>query len=579
MILQKLYLYYQRLNKNPDSDIASPGYSTEKIHFALVIDRNGEVVRVMDLRETDGKKKYPKRLVVPQIFEKRTSGKKANFLWDNSKYVLGIDVEKTQDALECFNVFKHYHSENGKNCTDEGYKALLSFLDKWKPEDVENLDYKEEIPGSNIVFKFEDDTNIFLHERSELKKLLTEIRAQNEKAATSQCLVSGEEQPIPNIHPSIKGVKGAQSSGAAVVSFNIDSFNSYNKKQNFNAPIGETAAFSYTTALNHLLRKDSRQKIQIADATTVFWTERESPAEDILGFALDPETLSEGDDKKVFDFLDAARDGRKAEGMDPAVGFYILGLAPNASRLSVRFWYVSTVGEIQKRLGEHYADMAIIRNFPERESEYPGLWRLLRETAVLKKTDNINPLLSGAFMRAILTGERYPREILSASLERIRADGDLNYYRASLIKGYLTRNSRKGNLKWEVKMGLNTELKDKGYRLGRLFAVLEKVQEEANPGLNATIKDRYFSSASATPRAVFPQLIRLSQHHFPKLDGGRKTNMEKLVQEILDEVENFPAHLDLEEQGMFALGYYQQRKDLFTSKKSDNSQEDKGDDE
>ncbi|MCL4408105.1 MAG: type I-C CRISPR-associated protein Cas8c/Csd1 [Thermotogae bacterium] len=567
MILQKLYLYYQRLNQNSESEIAPPGYSTEKIHFAIVINKKGEVVRVMDLRETDGKKKYPKLLVVPQIFQKRTSGKKANFLWDNSKYVLGIDKEKSQDALECFEIFKLYHAEMGKNCVDEGYKALLLFLEKWKPENIENLDYKEDIPGSNIVFKFEDDANIFLHERSALKQLLMKIRSQNETATVSQCLVSGEDQPIPNIHPSIKGVKGAQSSGAAIVSFNIDSFNSYNKKQNFNAPIGETAAFSYTTALNHLLDRNSRQKIQIGDTTTVFWAERQSPIEDFFGMALDPESTFGSDNKEVFDFLNAARDGKKIEKIDPEIGFYILGLAPNASRIAVRFWYASTVGEIENALGQHYSDMRIDRNFPEKENEYPGIWRLLKETAVLGKSDNINPNLSGAFVRSILTGDYYPYEILSETLERVHADGDVNYYRASLIKGYLSRKYRKRNLRLEVNMSLNTGLKDPGYLLGRLFAVIEKVQEEANPGLNATIKDRYFSSASATPRAIFPQLIRLSQYHFAKLDSGRKTNMEKLVQEIVDDVDTFPAHLDMEEQGMFVLGYYQQRKDLFTSKK------------
>jgi len=574
MILQKLYLYYQRLNKNSESKIAPPGYSTEKIHFALVLNKDGNVVQVLDLRENSGNKTFPKSLIVPESV-KRTNKLSPNFLWDNSKYVLGVDKKGSERAIECFNIFKSYHVEMGKNCSDEGYKALLSFLNNWKPEYLENLEHKEELLDSNIVFKFDEDKNLFLHERPLLKKLWMEIKSKNNSENFSECLVTGEWQPIARIHPPIKGVRGAQSSGAAVVSFNIDSFKSYGKDQNFNAPVGEEAAFAYTTALNHLLSKDSRQKIQIGDATTVFWTERDSPFEDYLGMALDLESTSGADNEEIYNFLNAARDGRKIEEIDPEVGFYILGLAPNASRLSVRFWYVSTVGEIESALGQHYSDMVIDRNFPEKESEYPGIWRLLRETAVLKKAENINPLLSGAFLKSILTGDYYPYELLSETLERIKADGDVNYYRASLIKGYLSRKYRKRNLRLEVNMSLNTELKDPGYMLGRLFAVVEKVQEEASS--NTTIKDRYFSSASSTPRAVFPQLMRLSQYHFAKLDAGRRTNMEKLVQEIVNNINTFPAHLDLEAQGMFVLGYYQQRKALFTKK--ENSKEEMNDDE
>jgi len=576
MILQELYYYYNRLNKEKSSGIAPPGYSSEGIHFALVINTEGEVVRVMDLREDDGKKKRSRTMIVPKKEGKRTSKIDPNFLWDNSKYVLGIATinekdseevknQKAQRAFQCFKEFRIYHEKFRENCTDEGFKAFLSFLEKWTPDKIENLDYKDEILDSNIVFKFEEDSNIFLHERSKLKELWENRKSSDDKI--SQCLITGKKLPIAVTHPPIKGVKGAQSSGAAIVSFNIPSFISYGKTQSYNAPISKEAAFAYTTALNYLLRKESRQKIQIGNVVTVFWAEKSTPLEDFLGFALDPKTISESDHKRIFDFLDAAKNGRRVESMRPDVNFYILGLSPNASRISIRFWYDSTVGEIVRHLGEHYSDMEIIQNFPDREFKYPGVFLLLKEIAPLKKAKNINPLLSGAFARSILSGDYYPLEILSETLERIRADGDLNYYRASLIKGYLARKKRKRKLRWEVKMGLNTELKDVSYRLGRLFAVLEKAQEEANPGIKATIKDRYFSSASSTPAAVFSQLIRLSQHHLAKLNGGRKTNMEKLIQEILSDVERFPTHLSLEEQGMFTIGYYQQRKELFTSKK------------
>lgn len=571
MILQKLYQYYQRLNQNSGSKVAPPGYSTEKIHFAIVLNKEGNVVQVLDLRETDRNKKIPKQLIVPQSV-KRTNAILPNFLWDNSKYVLGISKNKSDRAIECFNAFRDYHIELGKDLQDEGYKALLKFFEKWKPEDLEALGYKDEILNSNIVFKFEDDSNLFLHERQAIKELWINIKSQSNSSIVSGCLITGKQQPIARIHPSIKGVEGAPASGAAIISFNIDAFESYGKSQDFNAPVGEEAAFAYTTALNYLLGKNSHQKIQIGDVTTVFWTERKSPIEDFFGMALDPGTANESENKEIFDFLRAVRDGKKAEGIDPEIEFYILGLAPNKSRIAVRFWHASTVGEIETRLGEHYLDMKIERNFPESEREYPGVWLLLKETAKRDKTDNINPNLSSAFIRSILTGDYYPYEILSAILGRIWADRKINYYRASLIKGYLSRKYRKKNLRWEVDMSLNTEIKDPGYLMGRLFAVIEKVQEEAAPNLNTTIKDRYFTSASTTPRVVFPQLIKLSQYHFAKLDSGRRINMEKLVQEILNDIDTFPAHFNMDEQGMFVLGYYQQRRDLFTSKKV-NSQE------
>ncbi len=575
MILQKLYNYYQRIRENQDLEIAPPGYSSERIDFALVINRDGEVVRVMDLREGEGKKRRGRNMIVPKKEGKRTANVAPYFLWDNSKYVLGVDKidekapqeakdRKAKRAREYFKAFKNYHEDMGKDCQDEGFQALLNFLKKWTPDKIENFDYKEELPGSNIVFKFEEDNHIFLHERPQLKELWDNRKSSDDMIA--QCLITGSKGPIAKTHTPIKGVNGAQSSGAALVSFNIPSFISYDKTQSYNAPVSKKAAFAYTTALNFLLRRESHQKIQIAETTVVFWSERKNQLEDFLGFALDPQNVSESDNEKIFNFLQYAKNGRIYEEMDLDVEFYILGISPNASRLAIRFWYASTVREIVRHLGEHYSDMEIERNFPDRESKFPGIRRLLKETATLKNTQNINPLLSGAFARAILSGDYYPLEILSATLERIRMNGDVNYYRASLIKAYLARKHRKRNLKWEVKMGLNTELKDVNYRLGRLFAVLEKAQEEANPGIKATIKDRYFSSASSTPAAVFSQLIRLSQHHLAKLDPGRKTNMEKLIQEILNDIEKFPTHLGLEEQGMFVLGYYQQRKELFTKR-------------
>lgn len=308
--------------------------------------------------------------------------------------------------------------------------------------------------------------------------------------------------------------------------------------------------------------------MQIGDATTVFWTERASAVEDIFGYVLDPRrdaAVSAADAEKVVNYLKAVRAGKRPDKIeDDSMRFYILGLAPNASRLAVRFWYVDTVEAVNRHIGQHFADLTLVREY-DNQTEFPGIWQLLIETAPLKKSDNINPNLEGALMRSILEGNPYPTSLLAAVLERTRADHQMGYYRVALIKAVLKRNYRKE----EAAMALNEESKDVAYRLGRLFAVLEKAQEEAVPGANATIKDRYYGSASATPSVVFPQLIRLSQHHLAKLEPGPKIHKEQLLQAVLDGIDaarGFPSHLNLEEQGMFALGYYHQRKAFFTKK-------------
>jgi len=266
--------------------------------------------------------------------------------------------------------------------------------------------------------------------------------------------------------------------------------------------------------------------------------------------------------KDVRDFLEAARDGKKYSDISPDAKFFILGLSPNAARVSVRFWHISTVGDFKENIGQHFKDLQINRQF-DNDPEFPSIWRLLRETAVLKKTDNISPLLSGALTRSIMTGELYPKSLLSAVINRIRADHSINYLRAAMIKACLNRNFVKG-----VKMGLDVERTDIGYLLGRLFAVLEKTQKDAHEPikLNRTIRDSYYSSASATPRAVFPQLCRLAQHHIKKSKYGGIS--DRNIQEIMDKIEEFPPHLPLEDQGLFAIGYYHQRPELYKKSES-----------
>lgn len=559
MILQALNGYYDRLKADPESDIPLRGFSRQKIHFALLLNREGKLLQTVDLRQTQGKKLFPKQMTVPEPY-KRTVGIAPNFLWDNTGYVLGSDAKDNHKrASEMFAAFKKFHHSMGSDLNDEGMKAVLLFLDSWKPDDAVTLGRWDELAGSNVVFQLDGELG-YIHERPLLQSLWLKRLDATASDVMAHCLVSGEKTSVARLHPDIKGVKGAQAKGAAVVSFNLDAFLSYGKTQSFNAPVGESATFAYTTVLNHLLRPDSRQKVFIGDTTTVFWAERASPVEGFLGFVFDPRDDG-GDHQDVRLFLEAARDGKRLPEIDPDICFYVLGLSPNASRLSVRYWHVSTVGDMAEKIGLHFADLRIVKMF-ETDPDYPGMWQLLRETAVQRDSKNISPLLAGAVMRSMLTGATYPQSLLSATINRIRADQVINYLRAVIIKACLIRKNRLNNTQTEVTMTLDKQSTNTAYRLGRLFAALEKAQKDAVPGANTTIRDRYYGSASATPRIVFPQLMRLAQHHIQKSDYGRNT--DKLIEEIMEGISEFPAHLPLDDQGMFAIGYYHQRQAFYT---------------
>lgn len=574
MIIQALYEYYKRLEQDPNIHIPAFGFSNEKIHFVLVVDKSGKLVNVKDLREKIEKKNIARQLIVPAP-NKKSCGIDPNFIWGNTGYVLGADNKEHKDKnrlKKLFTEFKKFQHSLGNEIDDIGMDAILKFLDLWQPKGVKQLKYWEEMAGMNLVFQLDDERK-YIHEHPAIKERWIKYCRENQSDYKAFCLISGQKKSIARLHPSIKGIPPpAQSSGTSIVSFNLDSFCSYNKEQSFNAPVSEDITFNYTTALNSLLRFDSRQKVQIGDATTVFWAEGKTPIESFLKDILDPQNNNQADLGDIRRFLEAIREGKMSKEIENAknMKFYILGLSPNASRLSVRFWYISTIEDISRKLGQHFKDLAITRNY-DNEPEFPGMWHLLHETSVQGKSENISPLLSGAFMRSILTGLRYPSEILTAVLERIRADQKINYLRAALIKAYLIRNSRFQNKEERevVNMSLDKGEKNIGYRLGRLFAILEKAQKDAIPGANTTIKDRYYGSASATPAIVFPQLLRLAQHHIQKSEYG--INIDKQIEDVVQDIQKFPSHLSLEDQGIFALGYYHQKQDFY--KKSEKKEE------
>ena len=391
---------------------------------------------------------------------------------------------------------------------------------------------------------------------------------QKAAAADGQCLVTGKSATIARLHDiKIKGVNGAQSSGAAIVSFNLAAFESYEKSQSKNASVGEPAAFSYATALNYLLERQHRRRVQVGDTSVVFWAAQPSPAEDLFGFSLGGEAAEDNNRARE---LEAALE-LIAQGEHPLLRdgtpFYVLGLAPNASRLSVRFWYRDSVGAFLSHLQQHEQNLSIVRS-PRDPARLP-LWLLLAQTA--RESKEVSPLLGGALLRSILTATPYPESFLQALIRRNRAERDIRYPRAAAIKAVLIRNYQQ-----EITMSLNPDHPRPAYQLGRLFAALERNQENALRGINATVKDRFFGAASATPGTVFPRLIRMGQHHIAKLEGGYKVNAEKRVQAIMARIDAFPAHLDLVGQGLFSLGYYHQRQDFFTKKDKEPTQANEG---
>ncbi len=455
---------------------------------------------------------------------------------------------------------------------DPEYHAVCTFLAQWDPNTAAEHDTLTETSTGFGVFRIRGQTR-YVHEREAVqgwwRQQLDRLDAAD--SVTGQCLLTGEASTLARLHePKIKGVAGAQSAGASLVSFNESAYESYGRSQSYNAPVSEAAAFQYGTALNHLLRSESGRCIKIGDATTVFWTESPSPAEELFGFIADPGKVAAEDDAQkdaLRTLLKRIASGENVSDLgigDDDTPFYVLGLSPNAARLSVRFWYVSTLKELVSAIRQHFTDLDIVRS--DRDPEFPAVWQLLRETA--RESKDIPPLLSGAVMRAVLTGSAYPQMLFAAVIRRIRADREIRTVRASILKAFLNRNSRLNitPLSKEISMALDPDRPEPAYQLGRLFAELEKTQEDALPGINDTIKDRYFSAASATPGSVFPIILRTAQHHLKKLSVGTKIFHERAIQEICGRFDNFPSHLNLNGQGLFALGYYHQRQALFTKK-------------
>lgn len=573
MILQALTEYYHRI-AGADGNVAVDGFEKKEIPFLIIIDKDGKFVDIQDTRSGEGRKKIGRQFTVPRSV-KKTSGIAANFLWDTPAYVIGRpkpDPKKdTQKLLlrakQQQQAFIHrIKASSDQLGSDIGVAAVLSFLEKqdWRTLFSHPCWNEIEETGALVSFQLEGDKCLVCERPSVVHAI---SHKKKDREPDSICLITGEPDNPVRLHTAIKGVWGAQTSGANIVSFNLDAFKSYGKEQGENAPVGARAEFAYTTALNHLLKRGSHQRVQVGDASTVFWAEKKHPLEDVFAdlFGEPAKEDHAQDHKSLIAAFRAPQIGSRPE-LDPQTRFYVLGLAPNAARLAVRFWYEGTVRQVVDNIARHFDDCTIVHG--PNQPETLSIFRLLVATAIKEKSENIQPNLAGEFFRTILSGTPYPRSLLGSALRRVRAEREITYPRAALIKAVLAREARyyHPDAK-EVGMSLDTSNSNIGYRLGRLFAVLEKAQEEANPGINATIRDRFYGAASSTPVAVFSHLMKLKNHHISKLENrGRAINLERIIGEIMSDITDFPAHLSLSDQGRFAVGYYHQRQDFFTKK-------------
>ena len=587
MILQSLVQYYEALEQK--GEITRPGWCNAKVSFALELSHDGDLRRVISLKIE--RERGKKTVLEPQVFKvpqmvTRSSGVSANFLCDNSSYLLGIDNKgKPERSKECFQYAKEKHLEVLSGIDSLPAKAVVQYFEKWDPDTARENPVlaevlEEVVAGANLVFWVEDD---YVQEADEIRSAWEEYCENSSDGPRGICLVTGHKMGISRIHGTIKGVQGAQSSGAALVSFNAPAFESYGKEQSFNAPVGDYAVYAYTTALNHLLA-DRRHVTTIGDTTVVYWSEDgEEAYQDVFLSVSEPSNNNYEIVDSVFKNLEAGK-AVHISGVTESISmdqhFYILGLAPNAARIAVRFFYKDNFGNILRHMKEHYNRMEIVK--PAWDSvQYFGVWRMLMET-VNKKSREKKPVsnMAGAVYRAIVSGDRYPNSIYQAVLGRIRAeqdDGDSGIYkitrgRVAIIKAFLLRNGTCD--KEEVTMTLNEGSNNVAYTLGREFSVLEEIQEEANPGINTTIKDRYFNSACATPASIFPILFKLKNSHIRKMrDKKKEIYYEKLLRDLQNKIpvsnemiSAYPKRLSLEEQGMFVLGYYHQTQKRFEKK-------------
>lgn len=577
MILQALVSYYEDLKRS--GKIAVPGWEKARISFGLNLDYDGRVIGLLPLKVTpdNGKKKteVPQLIEVPQPV-KRSSGIRANFLCDNSTYLLGVDEKgKPEKSIQCFEECRKLHHKILDAVQTPAARAILGYFDTWRPALFEEYPFlednrKELMAGANILLYVDGEP--VLKDES-IRQAWQENYDQSESALRGVCSVTGKETSLANLHPTIKGVYGAQAMGTSLVSFNAPAFCSYEKEQGANASIGEYAAFAYGAALNELLRDREHVKT-IGDTTVVYWVEGGEKVYQKLTcaalFGVEEEGITNQDLGAIFAKVSGGEEVRiEEETLQMEKHFYVLGLAPNAARLAVRFFHVDSFGNILKNIAAHYDRLKIVRPQND-EFEMLPIWKLMSETVNKNARDKSpSPQMAADTLQAILTGRTYPASLLNHTMLRIRAERKVTRGRAAIIKAYYLKNKNRDCSEEEgvLEMELNEKSTNVPYTLGRLFAVLEQIQQTANPTINATIKDKYFNAAASTPAHIFPILINLAQKHLRKLNEGQKKYFDKQIGELSVVIgEEYPVRMNLPQQGAFQLGYYCQTQKRYQKK-------------
>ena len=571
MILHALTQYYQRKAES-DGGVAPEGFENKEIPFIIVIDKQGKFIQLEDTRELKNKKKVARTFLVPKGLGR--SGSKSyevsNLLWDHYGYVLAYAGEKGQEQADKQHVSFTANVNELKQALpdDAGVAAVAAFLasaeEKSKVMQAANWAECAKVKGCNLSFRLVDEAVDLVCQSKLVQVYVSQAnQAQSDNIPKGICLVTGNLAPIARLHNAIKGVMPKP---APFTSVNLSASESYGKEQGFIFPVGEQAMFEYTTALNTLLAGENR--FRIGDVTAICWSTKPTTLEETLA-----SLISGGGKDNPDAHIDAVKSLYKSlyngqyQKPDGKEKFYLLGLSPNSARIVVRFWHETTVAALSESIAVWYDDLQMVRGENSPYPEYMPLPRLLGNLVLDGKMENLPSDLIAQVTDAALNNRVLPVSLLQAALRRNKAEQKITYGRSSLLKAYINRAIRAGRLKnmKELTMSLDRNRQDIGYVLGRLFAVLEKTQAEANPGLNATIADRYFGSASSTPIAVFGTLMRLLPHHLNKLEfEGRAVQLQWEIRQILEYCQRFPNHLNLEQQGLFAIGYYHETQFLFT---------------
>lgn len=599
MILQELVRYCDRQRALPTSDVAPPGWVRRPLDYIVVIRLDGECVDLQANFTLEKGKSVGGSALLPaigkQAMKHTNSGKDANLLWDNASFVFGVGDQRGTKLLSFIAAVETWFPQTD----DVAIRAVLAFLRSISGDSavvpllLKRFNAAESFESRDpaVAFRLLEDGPTLVHERESVRRAYAAKADESTRGCVrGRCLVSGEmDVPLASNELVIKGVWGAQPAGANIISFNKPAFVSYGKhdRNGENAPVGASASTAYSTALNHMLAKDSRNRVQVGDASTVFWA--------------DGDTQFDGE-FTLADFFGESRDDpdrgvRAVRALHQALGsgqvpttesdvhFFVLGLAPNAARISVRFWLRSTLAELAPRILQHFADLKIVRRY-DSDPVTPSLFRLLSSIALLGKLDNVPPRLAGEWMRAILEGLPYPVTLLNAAVIRCKAEqaardqsgnpkDNVSHLRAAIFKAWLNREYRRSQPfvpadHQHFKEELDMQQTDPPYLLGRLFAVLELIQQQAQPGINATIRDRYYGAASTTPALVIATLVRLKNAHLKKLTERQNVYFERLIGEIMEPLSDFPRQLTLPQQATFALGYYHQRQARYARKDDSN---------